>query len=133
LSELGQQQKYNFLSEKFPNRTSETIKARPFQREKIFLRTRNDQAFIVSDVQLGKSLLKKPASGHLKVEVDCALFNCEFLFFQIKVPSRVARWYIFKPKFPNLGKFWGVWQWKMLIYFMTILYILRLLGIFCGH
>jgi hypothetical protein len=29
--------------------------------------------------------------------------------------ARVARWYIFKPKTPNLGKFWSALQWKMLV------------------
>jgi hypothetical protein len=33
--------------------------------------------------------------------------------------TRVARWHIFKPKNPNLGKFWRDLQWKMSIYFMA--------------
>jgi hypothetical protein len=61
----------------------------------------------------------------------------------------VASWYIFKPKNPNLGKFWKVLQWKMLticlfysqmvhwyicIDFMAICYILWSFGIFTyGH
>jgi hypothetical protein len=49
-----------FKNEKFPKCTSETIKARPFQRkQKYFLLLENDLAFIVSDVQFGNSLLKK--------------------------------------------------------------------------
>jgi hypothetical protein len=36
-------------------------------------------------------------------------------------------------KNPNLGKFWGVLQKKILVYFMTIWSILRLLEIFYGH
>jgi hypothetical protein len=28
----------------------------------------------------------------------------------------VARWNIFKPKNPNLGKFWYFLQWKMLAF-----------------
>jgi hypothetical protein len=31
---------------------------------------------------------------------------------------RVARWFIFKPKNPNLGKFWRAFDVKMLIHFM---------------
>jgi hypothetical protein len=46
---------------------------------------------------------------------------------------RVARWHIFKPKNPNLGKFWRVLQWKILVYFMTIWSYLRPVDIFCGH
>jgi hypothetical protein len=30
-------------------------------------------------------------------------------------------------KNPNLGKFWRVLQWKILVYFMTTF------GLFCGH
>jgi hypothetical protein len=33
---------------------------------------------------------------------------------------RFARWYIFKPKNPNLGKFWRALQWIMFVYFMAI-------------
>jgi hypothetical protein len=41
-----------------PNCTSETIKARPFQRiQKLFLPTKNDLAFILSVVQFGNSAL----------------------------------------------------------------------------
>jgi hypothetical protein len=46
--------------------------------------------------------------------------------------DRVARWYIFKPKNPNLGKFGRVLRWKMLIYFMSIWSILRPFGIGYG-
>jgi hypothetical protein len=34
---------------------------------------------------------------------------------------------------PNLGKFGKALDWKMLIYFVAILNILRTLGIFCDH
>jgi hypothetical protein len=47
--------------------------------------------------------------------------------------GRVARWFVFKPKIPNLDKFWRVLQWKILVYFMTIWSILRPLEIFYGH
>jgi hypothetical protein len=46
---------------------------------------------------------------------------------------RVARWFVFKPKNPNLGKFWRVLQWKILVYFVTNRSILRPLEIFYGH
>jgi hypothetical protein len=42
------------------------------------------------------------------------------------LPSRVARWHIFKPKIQVLDKFWRVLQRKMLVYFCPI-------GIMCGH
>jgi hypothetical protein len=47
--------------------------------------------------------------------------------------SRVARWNNFQTKNPDLGKFWRVLQWKMLLYFMGIWPILRLFGTFSGH
>jgi hypothetical protein len=42
----------------------------------------------------------------------------------------VARWFLFKPKNPNLGKFWRNTYWKMLMYFMAIWNILQTFGIF---
>jgi hypothetical protein len=36
-------------------------------------------------------------------------------------------------KNPNLGKFWRVLQWKMLVYFMDTRSILRSFVIFYGH
>jgi hypothetical protein len=39
----------------------------------------------------------------------------------------------FQTKNTNLGKFWRVLQWKMLLYFMAIWSILPQFGIFCGH
>jgi hypothetical protein len=39
----------------------------------------------------------------------------------------------FQTKNSNLGKFWRDWQWKMLVYFMTIGSILLLFALFCGH
>jgi hypothetical protein len=50
------------------------------------------------------------------------------------VDSRVARCYTyFQTKDPNLGKFWRVLQWKMLVYFMRIWSILRQIGLFYAH
>jgi hypothetical protein len=46
---------------------------------------------------------------------------------------RVARWFVFKPKITNLGKFCRVLLWKILVYFITIWSILRPLYIFYGH
>jgi hypothetical protein len=39
----------------------------------------------------------------------------------------------FQTKNPNLGKFWRVSQWKMMVYFMDTWSILRSFVIFCGH
>jgi hypothetical protein len=39
----------------------------------------------------------------------------------------------FETKNPNLGKFWMVLKWKMLVYFIAIWFIIRPFGIFCGH
>jgi hypothetical protein len=46
---------------------------------------------------------------------------------------RVARWYIFKPKNPNLGKKWCALEWKLFAYFMVIWTILRPFGILYCH
>jgi hypothetical protein len=40
---------------------------------------------------------------------------------------------LFSNQNPNLGKFWRVLLWKILVYFMTICSILRPLEIFYGH
>jgi hypothetical protein len=34
--------------------------------------------------------------------------------------TSVARWFIFKPKHPNLGKFWRASELKILVNFMAI-------------
>jgi hypothetical protein len=39
----------------------------------------------------------------------------------------------FQTKDSNLGKYWRVLQWKMLIYFISIWYSLRTFGIVFGH
>jgi hypothetical protein len=39
----------------------------------------------------------------------------------------------FQTKNPNLGKFWRVLLWKILVYFMAIWSTLRPLKIFYGH
>jgi hypothetical protein len=52
---------------------------------------------------------------------------------QTAIRARVARWFVFKPKKNNLGKFWRVLPRKTLVYFMTIWSILRHLEIFYGH
>jgi hypothetical protein len=49
------------------------------------------------------------------------------------LPGRVARWFVFKPKIPNLGKFCGALDWKMFIYVMAIWNILWRFGIFYDH
>jgi hypothetical protein len=47
--------------------------------------------------------------------------------------SRVARWFVFKPNIPILGKLWRVLQLKILVNFRTIWFILLLLKISYGH
>jgi hypothetical protein len=49
----------------------------------------------------------------------CLLQGCQIVYFQTKNQ--------------NLGKFWRAFEWKMLVYLMTIRYILRPFGIVCGH
>jgi hypothetical protein len=39
----------------------------------------------------------------------------------------------FQTKNPNLGKFWSVLQWKMLVDFVAVRSILWQFGIFCGR
>jgi hypothetical protein len=58
----------------------------------------------------------------------------------ILVWSRVARWFVFKPKIPIWVNCLGVFQWKILahfydhlVYFKAIANILRPFGTFCGH
>jgi hypothetical protein len=41
------------------------------------------------------------------------------------IQSRVARWYILKPKKSYLGKFWGTFQWEKLVYSTATWNILR--------
>jgi hypothetical protein len=38
----------------------------------------------------------------------------------IVIETRVARWFVFKPKNPNLGKFGRAFEWKMLVFVMVI-------------
>jgi hypothetical protein len=35
-------------------------------------------------------------------------------------PAGLPDGFIFKPKIPNMGKFWRALEWKMFVYFMTI-------------
>jgi hypothetical protein len=58
--------KGRFASQKFPDCTSNTMKARPFQRwQKYFFAARNDLAFIVSGVQFWNQLFKNRPQGFL--------------------------------------------------------------------
>jgi hypothetical protein len=48
-----------------------------------------------------------------------------------KILSRVARWFVFKPKIPIWINFGGPYrEWKILVYFMVIGNILLSFGIF---
>jgi hypothetical protein len=48
------------------------------------------------------------------------------LFLRFNTVTGVARWFIFTPKNPNVGKFRRVLRWKMLLY-------LRPFGLFYDH
>jgi hypothetical protein len=39
----------------------------------------------------------------------------------------------FQTKNPHLGKFWRVFQWEMLVYFIAVWSILRAIGIFVAN
>jgi hypothetical protein len=51
----------------------------------------------------------------------------------VAVKTGVARWFTFKRKIPIRVNFGGPLQWKMLLYFMAIWYILWPFCIFYGH
>jgi hypothetical protein len=58
------------------------------------------------------------------------------LFFQIDISftwQQGCQIVYLQTKNCNLGTFWTVLQWKMLVYFMTIWSILRTFDIFFGH
>jgi hypothetical protein len=50
-----------------------------------------------------------------------------------KIISQGFQMVCFQTKNPNLGKFWRVLLWNILVYFMTIWSILWPLEIFYGH
>jgi hypothetical protein len=67
---------------------------------------------------------------------SCLLFQLFFLLraiLQRQHSSQGCQMVCFLTKNTNLGKFWRVLQWKMLVYFMADWSILRPFGIFCGH
>jgi hypothetical protein len=49
-------------------------------------------------------------------------------FFNCDTQALLKRWYIFKPKNPNLGKFWRALEWERLVYSLAIWNILRPFG-----
>jgi hypothetical protein len=51
----------------------------------------------------------------------------------ISVATRVARWFLFRPKIPNLGTLWRTLERKVLLYILAIWNSLRPMGIFHGH
>jgi hypothetical protein len=80
----------------------------------------------------------EPRLQRVHVEPVVEAFEiCSFLSFKeslipcspydstYKRSNRVARWYIYKPKNPNLCKFWRALELKMLVYFMAIWNILQ--------
>jgi hypothetical protein len=60
-------------------------------------------------------------------------FEIFFILFRKEtLPTRVARWFVFKPK-SNLGKMFRASDSKMSTYFMAIWNILWIFGIFYDH
>jgi hypothetical protein len=53
--------------------------------------------------------------------------------FWFAAPSRVARWFLFKPKNHNFGSFWRALGWTILLYVMAIWNILLTFGICYDH
>jgi hypothetical protein len=59
-------------------------------------------------------------SPNLFTLLGVLLAGAEISDSTLALKSRVARWFIYKPKNSNLGKFLRVIDCKMLIYFMDI-------------
>jgi hypothetical protein len=71
-------------------------------------------------------------------KVTSDLFGSVFAVMDSRIKSTPTRdegrlMEYFQTKNPILGKFWRVLQWRMLVYFMAIWYILWLFGIFYGY
>jgi hypothetical protein len=45
---------------------------------------------------------RRPSQSHCQNAISAA---------QKRLAARVARWFVFKPKIPNLGKFWRAFEW----------------------
>jgi hypothetical protein len=81
-----------------------------------------------------------PYSNFFPLQILMHSCSHELRKFRGGVRVRVARWFVFKPKIPNLGKFWRALEWYMLVcifydhleYFMAIWYNLWPFGIVCG-
>jgi hypothetical protein len=96
----------------------------------------------VSGAQFGSFLLKKPALGQTleKLCQGCRanllqLFKIDMLGSSgLAIPDGGCQTVCFQTKNPNLGKFWRVLQWKMLVYFMDTFYglLLYFMGIWCS-
>jgi hypothetical protein len=57
------------------------------------------------------------------------MVDCRHFLLISKELIRVARWFIFKPRIPILGKFLRALDRKILIYFMAVWNTLRTFGI----
>jgi hypothetical protein len=57
-------------------------------------------------------------------------YVCSFFLSLFLLNSGCARWFIFKPKNPNLGTLWTELQLNMLVYFIAVWSILRPFGLF---
>jgi hypothetical protein len=96
---------------------------------------------LVQDVKIEKSFEQVETLADVSLSPTTDAFAVLIHFppkkkslFQQTIPrTRVARWFVFKPKFPNLGKFWRAFEWQMLVYFITIWNILWPFGLIYGR
>jgi hypothetical protein len=75
--------------------------------------------------------------------IACTIYLCTYVYMSSPIFLWPMKWHVtftfrlpdgfFQTKNPNLGKFWRVLQWKILVYFMIIWSISRPFEIFCGH
>jgi hypothetical protein len=59
------------------------------------------QAFSKTRAELDFFLISYLITCHLLAKPNCILMP----------QVRVARWFVFKPKIPNFGKFWRAFEW----------------------
>jgi hypothetical protein len=65
-----------------------------YRRHQLFRRHKNPFKKLSSGAILGKHLL----TSYIRS-------------INLNIHSEVARWFVFKPKIPNLGKFWRAFEW----------------------
>jgi hypothetical protein len=77
----------------------------------------------------------------MKCNVGAVTITVLTLYYQVCTYIQDCQMVCFQTKIPNLGKFWRVLQWKMLVYVfyghlvhvMVFWYILFTFGVFCGN